>query len=1231
MNSFNLNQFLNQFSFANSLSSELLQRSLSGSSTNLLNDYSNFEGHIFFGNATRKSTVVINEIIDQYPIGISGSATSSLSADKVAEFENWSLSADGFTKFALDFICGATSNFLSPTITSSASSYNSDIITLNVIERDTDNNIVNLDCAQNINTLLETATLFDEGIARTKITSGTGSDQFVIPTYDDEIIDYVIPEKIRTSVNRNMSLEKYMTHQTPFFIKDDELEVFQRLVCIIADFFDSIKEYIDQFSNIYNFQYSDYNRSPEGLIQYLTAKQFGLELFEGAIAGQLPEYFIKSGKKGLQKLTYEIWNRVLNDISSLYKGKGTKFAFNQLMRNFGFYEGFLSAREYIDHLETGTNTYEKNINVKIPQFGSSGFNVFKIQASNTSTVSAATVMFSVFMPNINDYVGGDFEIANIFGNRFIYDSTNEKYKIQPAFTSITSSFDVWSDENDVQLLNGYLSTQLTPFIVSINGYAATTGNSTAIINIETLDSLSGNFTTSAATLFSGLSISSLNFASNTGNYFLANTKLFTKVISTNEYLRNQHIRLQEDEMVCDYKLYDVPTTTALNSYINSFYEPITGVTGSVTGGVSSYDIIPINFKRDWESTGIISLGGDFIVEDESTRTGSNNLGIGLFSSEAINNDILDFYGSSSATNITAFYLDPQVYYNTRDKRKWENLESHRGVLFSSGRYPEGIKYDKFMRLIYAYRFILSNFFNTMEQFLRFKSKIVQKGVNIEQSFLERDKTSISSIVESTISDTMLFNGYESKDFFINTYDYGVIDAVENFSGTATIFGNFSLCAATKNLNSISSLTSSLFSITGLNSSSISSSTSSLFSLTGLNFSSYSSASISVSGFKTISGDSYSFSPQGTTGTQIDRIGYKGVKNSPFGDYSTFSISSNSLSTAITINKNVLETSDDIFIPLTGTLNLVYWPTSNFVGLGETLTLNFTRNSYLSGINISSPFSASNTASYSGGEIYFISTYNGTVPISGSLSASSISGATAVGVLQATILENNFKDIGSYTESGYYRKIAKANIKLKSKNVNTNLTCKRNVFEINNSIDPYTKLPLFNFYCFNDNKYYRGNNFKLPVVSKNGIDLLISVNPIFNNMDKGKHKVEINNLLDNSNYSLDFNVINSASNFTDETFTRYSSNDSSGGSTVSSTGFTLNSDVITLTDVSISAGYVNFGTQQIDEDKGIVVYLNGTQQDKDYFWTYTYSGGNKLNFITTTSLSANDIISVFYYY
>lgn len=383
-NRFNLSEYLSSFSFANSLSADLLKSALSSNNVNPIIDYSLYENHIFFGNAIQKLTTNLNYILDNYPIGLTGSSTVSLSSDSVAKYENWNYKASEFQKYLVNYLCGATGVNIAPTITAGATAFNGEVISLNVINRNSQNQLLDLSAVNYLSLLLDSASAYDEGVSTFRLTSGTGSEDFIYQTYDTEIVSKQIPSEIRVSTNRGMDFLRLFPE---IYTNNDEEEVFNRFLGVWADFFDFLKGYIDKFPNIYNIDYSGDERAPEGVAQYLIARQLGLELFEGAVIGELPLYYQKVGKKGLQKITHEIWNRVLIDVNDLFKAKGTKTAFDRLVKDFGIYDGFISAREYVDCLETSTNVYETNRLVKLPLFGE-GFDTliigfFDQSANNT--------------------------------------------------------------------------------------------------------------------------------------------------------------------------------------------------------------------------------------------------------------------------------------------------------------------------------------------------------------------------------------------------------------------------------------------------------------------------------------------------------------------------------------------------------------------------------------------------------------------------------------------------------------------------------------------------------------------------------------------------------------------------------------------------------------------------------------------------------------------------------
>lgn len=1096
---------------------------------------------------------------------------------------------------------------------------------VNFLPRDENNNITNANVLTKINELLESATLFDEGINKIKLTSGTGSDNFIIETFDDNLVTNVVPEIIRVSENRGASLEKYITQQTPFFIDNDELEVFQRTVNIIADFFDSIKDYIDQFPNLFAFNYANYNRSPEGKIQYFIAKQLGLELFESSIAGKLPQYYSNSDA-GLRKITYEIWNRILNDISPLFKSKGTKNALVKLMRDFGFYDGFMSIREYVDNLETSLNYVEKNIQVKVPKFGTSACNFLDIKVSSISSISGATVLFSTYVPLINSYDNYNYEIANIFGHKILYDAYNKKYILN--YQSLSS--DIFSDSDSINNFSNLISNKLTPIIFSLTGYYdAPSTASIKKINIITENTSSEVSFTSSGSFVTLPITSNLSFGSSTGEYYFSNIKLFNSYIQPTKYLLNPHIRNEEKDLVFDYKLYDVPLTTALNSFFGTITGTITSSTATLSGGLLVYDILPINFKRDFYTVGLMNPGGDFILTADSSKRGSNNIGYGLFSSESINNDILDFYSSNTAANITSIVLDPSIYYSDLERREWSTLKDYKKEIFS--RYEDGIRYDKFIRVAEKYKDILSNFFNTSKQFIRFKSNVVQQGINIEQTIIERDKHRIDSGLDKRLPSTAQLTNYtlntvsaDIRDMSISSYSHTGYHILPNkLSFTAQSNTGFH----SPGYNIVSAITSS---ITAHSNSGKNSSISGYLSLTS---SGMSAIELSVIGYQSLTGDKTSAIEQSITSTLLNEISYNGIKSYDTEKYDKIiknSISSYKIKNVITNNKEILETAN-LNIPLVDSIDIVCFLDDNYLGLGNVLNVQFNDASNIIGTNIYSSFTGVPASSYSAGGSYtrFVTTFNGTTPVTGTLSAISIIGhitsstAKVIGLMQGSLLIDNFKHIGENNQTNFFRKTIKTNVKAQIEGENVNYTTKLPVITINNAIDGNTDLPIFNFYCYNNNKYYRNESFKLPIY-KNGIDLLIGINSVFSNTTLGIQSISFFNDLNQSLENVNINVIRSSSDYDDSDFSKFTNTEQ-----VTVTGNNLNTQVINITNDIISASSFTFGIAPVNNYKGIQLFYNGVQQDEGYLWEFVPT--NTINFLSTSSLCANDIATLFFYY
>lgn len=1232
-NRFNIAEYLQGYTYSQSLSADSLTSSVASTSSIPIDfniDYSVFENHIFFGNSLKRVISNLNYVIDTYPIGLSGSQTATLSAYEVSQVENWNRTTSMFQQHIVEFLCGATGGNTTPTVTSSATSFLGEVVTLNILNRDSSNNVYDPRAIWNMGILLSTASAYDEGITTLKYTSGTGSDFFNIASYWGDEKTKVIPSEINVSVNRAMD---YMRTFPEVYTEGDDRDVFNNFLQIWGEFYDLIKVYIDQFPNLFSPDYSGFNRTPEGIVQYYVARQFGVELFEGAILGELPQYYQKLGRRGLQKITYEIWNRVLCDLTDLLKAKGSKAGFNKLVNDYGIYNGWITTKEYVDLLETTENTYEIDRTVKLPVLDTQD----KIVMTFAPSVAYEdfTLLFQNTIPDLADSTEPQIIFyleGNVSGfTQFVFycDNINEQYKLDVVdYATLLITNLVTISGSDFYALRDYHTNSLIPFALRQDFSNMNYAYFDTCLSSYTIDYTSGLprlvFVDTCIFQFGGSATLTGAVSYNGMAGVFANIKLFQDLKpSVSSYMINPHSRYEETEMLFDYKLYESPTGSLLNSYIGPLTSTITSANINFVS-TPQYDLFPLNFQRRFSTHGTNIPGGDFInFATDSKRRGSN-FGYGVFSAEAVNNDILDYYGSSTATNVSSFYVDPAYYYEDyEDKYHWKNLVNHRANVISRGRYPDGVNYTKFIKVIEKYRHILYNFFQTTEQFLRFKSKIIQKGVNIEPIMLDREKHNIDSAEVTIQTLPMAFtaetiNAFTPEVFPISLTAHSISSFQQNNY-------NVSLSSHTENVYKEDTKNISVSAIQSF----------------------YASKSdtmnVSISGYQGL--NMYFDNPNQDTSCIFlnDLITYEGCNNNDRfytvnnnnENLNPTSKTSNIIKTVVTSNKQVIETG--MFpIKLKGTIPFIIFSNASLTGSGSAVNYNVANGSLL-GVDVMGNVSVSTTGTVTGNN-YFISTYNN-VPLTGSLNTTWYSYLYDTGLVFETrfaisgtftgvFLKYDFKDMGLDTDANYYRKNLKLNLQQQKDNVF--LTNRDAIFEIENPLEKNSKLPLFHFYCYNNSEYYRTSKFRIPSYSVNGTNFLVTINPVFNGINVGKANVGITNLVTKEYMPFVINSVIDTNAYIDTDLTVLGN--SNGGNTPQ-VGYTTEHHTLDAND--IINGYINFGGSitgfAINISKGIFVYLNGGLQDTTFF-NYSFDGvHNKLLLQNTTSLTAGDIIGTYYTY
>ena len=149
----------------------------------------------------------------------------------------------------------------------------------------------------------------------------------------------------------------YLIYHMPEHIsRDSENEVFLRLVKMLGQHFDNIKNYIDELPSIYDREESLTKGLPKQLASTI-AKSLGWQLYDGYDLVQLDEYttgklvaqdntITSSSSVPLGDVSKEVWKRILTNMPLFLKAKGTLKALKGLITCYGIPSTILRVREY---------------------------------------------------------------------------------------------------------------------------------------------------------------------------------------------------------------------------------------------------------------------------------------------------------------------------------------------------------------------------------------------------------------------------------------------------------------------------------------------------------------------------------------------------------------------------------------------------------------------------------------------------------------------------------------------------------------------------------------------------------------------------------------------------------------------------------------------------------------------------------------------------------------------
>jgi len=400
-NGFTFDSLIQSLSGADSLSANLADISSTGSHSKVrpLVDYSDFSKHVFFGNALEKFNNAVTRIVSEYPIGLSGLSsnnsvlgTAAVGQKAIYEVDQFKQESDGFDLYLLDYlgISGSSSGVPNAAANNIVYAKNDqdELVPLIWIQRAAENSLTGSQTTLR-DSLSAIARDYEELQINT-VYNTPGTASFVGKNLHTGSIEQVTRELSLTSeqsVNRGARLDEMLPN---ILFRGDDDNILKRTLDSVADTVDEIKAFADQIPFLRRLSYDETDRIPNKLLPAL-AQEYGVYLTELSTNRKVGGYNVQSSSGSTyQEITYEVWNKIVNNINYLLKTKGTKETIRTIGRIYGVDENFLKIYEHAN--------FHKNIDVvrkeyySVPVLFSSG-DVYVKTTSNATTGSAVAFDF----------------------------------------------------------------------------------------------------------------------------------------------------------------------------------------------------------------------------------------------------------------------------------------------------------------------------------------------------------------------------------------------------------------------------------------------------------------------------------------------------------------------------------------------------------------------------------------------------------------------------------------------------------------------------------------------------------------------------------------------------------------------------------------------------------------------------------------------------------------------
>ena len=140
--------------------------------------------------------------------------------------------------------------------------------------------------------------------------------------------------------------------------EDSEADDLKTFLNMFGEYYDLIRNYIDNYLTFYNRRYKKLESTPTNLLPIL-AENFGWETIS-PYTGSLSQFFgsseadIEANEKTIETIVYNTWRKIINNLIYVYKTKGTHESVKAILNIYGYPPDILTLNEY------GGSTQEHN-------------------------------------------------------------------------------------------------------------------------------------------------------------------------------------------------------------------------------------------------------------------------------------------------------------------------------------------------------------------------------------------------------------------------------------------------------------------------------------------------------------------------------------------------------------------------------------------------------------------------------------------------------------------------------------------------------------------------------------------------------------------------------------------------------------------------------------------------------------------------------------------------------